>query len=55
MARASDSLLSDGRRLPIEGAWDILRGNAEGHSVLRPSLDESETCESFRESMLGRV
>ena len=35
IARASESLLSEGRRLPIDGAWLVSRGNADGHSVSR--------------------
>jgi hypothetical protein len=46
MVTASESLLSDGRRLLSEGVCDALRGNGDGHRVLRgPSRDESETWE----------
>src|SRR3569833_487967 len=43
MARASESLLSDGRRLPRDGACEAERGKAEGHSVFRPSRDDNDT------------
>lgn len=44
---ASESLLSDGRRLLTEGAWTEFRGNGEGHNVKRGSwLDDIDAVES---------
>jgi hypothetical protein len=45
MVTASESLLSDGRRLLSEGACEALRGKGDGHRVLRGASrdDESET------------
>jgi hypothetical protein len=52
---ASESLLSEGRRLLNEGACVTPRGKGDGHSVVRgASRDDSETWELFRDSMLGR-
>jgi hypothetical protein len=43
IARASESLLSEGRRLPTDWAWLDPRGKAEGHRVKRAeSLDDSD-------------
>jgi len=54
--RASESLLSDGRRLLSEGVCVVLRGNGDGQRVLcGASRDDSETWEPFLESMLGRL
>jgi len=51
---ASESLLSEGRRLLTEGACIEFRGNGEGHKVNRgSSLDEIERREPSFESTLG--
>ncbi len=53
MARPSESLLSDGRRLAKDGACDGGRGKTEGHSVRRSSRDDSEACELLRDCTMG--
>jgi hypothetical protein len=56
IVRASESLLSDGRRLLREGACVVPRGNGDGHRPFRgDSRDDNETCELLRDSMLGRL
>jgi hypothetical protein len=55
IASASESLLSEGRRLPKDGALGAVLGNADGQRVCRgaPSLEDMETCELFLDPRLG--
>jgi hypothetical protein len=56
IVRASESLLSDGRRLLREGVCAPWRGKGDGHRVLRgASREEVEAWEPLREWKLGRL
>jgi hypothetical protein len=56
IATASESLLSEGRRLLRDGTGVAPRGKGDGHRDLRgTSRDDNETWELLREWMLGRL
>jgi hypothetical protein len=56
IVRASESLLSEGRRLLSGGACVAPRGNGDGQRRFRgTSRDDKETWELLRDSILGRL